>query len=62
MRCNCVGVTNASAIGCKVRRKHQHDIVDPPSMIKLLQEHSSEVTPLDTMGLIRMQEAVALLI
>src|ERR1700738_2599533 len=40
----------------------RQDIVDPPSIIKLFQEHPSDIPLVDSVEVIRMQEAVALLI
>jgi hypothetical protein len=45
-----------------VRCQHEQDIVDPPSIIKLFQEHPSDIPLVDSVEVIRMQEAVALLI
>ena len=42
--------------------QHEQDIVNPPSSLKLFQEHPSDIPLLDTVEVIRMQEAVALLI
>jgi len=53
---------DASATGSTVQCQHEQDIVDPPSIIKLFQEHPSDIPPVDTVEAIRMQEAVALLI
>src|SRR5438128_516858 len=48
--------------GSTVQCQREQDIVDPPSIIKLFQEHPSDIPPVDTVEAIRMQEAVALLI
>jgi hypothetical protein len=53
---------NASATGSTVRCQHEQYIVDPPSIIKLFQKHPSDIALVDTVEVIRMQEAVALLI
>ena len=53
---------DASTIGSTVQCQHEQDIVDPPSIIKLFQEHPSDIPPVDTVEAIRMQETVALLI
>ena len=53
---------DASATGSTVRCQHEQDIVDPPSIIKLFQEHPSDIPLVDTVELISIQEAVALLI
>jgi hypothetical protein len=53
---------DALATGSTVRCQHQQDIVDPPSIIKLFQEHPSDIPLVDTVEVIRMQEAVTLLI
>ena len=53
---------DASATGSTVQCQHEQDIVDPPSIIKLFQEHPSDIPPVDTVEAIGMQEAVALLI
>ena len=53
---------DASATGSTVQCQHEQDIVDPPSIIKLFQEHPSDIPPVDTVEAIRMQEAVALLL
>ena len=53
---------DASATGSTVRCQHEQDIVDPPSIIKLFQEHPSDIPLVDTVEVIRTQEAVALLI
>src|SRR4249920_3261213 len=53
---------DASATGSTVRCQHEQDIVDPPSIIKLFQEHPSDIPLVDSVEVIRMQEAVALLI
>jgi len=42
--------------------QHEQDIVDPPSIIKLLQEHPSDISPVGAVEQIRMQKAVTLLI
>src|SRR5215469_12374395 len=53
---------DASATGSTVRCQHELDVVDPPSIIKLFQEHPSDIPLVDTVEVICMQEAVALLI
>src|SRR6202047_2182714 len=53
---------DASATGSTVQCQHEHDVGDPPSIIKLFQQHPSDIPPVDTVEAIRMQEAVALLI
>src|ERR1700757_547718 len=53
---------DASTTGSTVRRQHKQDIVDPPSVIKLFQEHPSDIPPVGTVELICMQEAVTFLI
>src|SRR6516164_2555906 len=42
--------------------QHKQHIIDPPSIIKLFQEHPSDIPLVDTVEAIRMQEEVALLI
>ena len=42
--------------------QHEQDIIDPPSIIKLFQEHPSDIPLVGTVEAIRMQEEVALLI
>src|SRR6202030_2803182 len=53
---------DSSATGSTVRCQREQDIVDPPSIIKLFQEHPSDIPWVNTVEVIRMQEAVALLI
>jgi hypothetical protein len=53
---------DASATASTVQCQHEKDIVDPPSIIELFQEHPSDIPLVDTVEAIRMQEAVALLI
>jgi len=45
-----------------VQCQHDQDIVDPSSIIKLFQEHPSDIPLVDTVEVISIQEAVALLI
>ena len=45
-----------------MRRQHKEDIVDPSSIIELFQQHPADISPVDTIELIRMQEVVALFI
>src|ERR1700730_14929973 len=45
---------DASATGSTVQCQHEQDIVDPPSIIKLFQEHPSDIPPVDTVEAIRM--------
>src|SRR5215472_1818398 len=45
-----------------VQCQHEQDIVDPPSIVELFQEHPSDIPLVGTVEAIRMQEAVALLI
>src|SRR4029077_3587977 len=59
-RLYCLFVCDASATGSTMQCQREHDIVDPPSIIKLFQEHPSDITLMDTAEVIRMQEAVAL--
>jgi hypothetical protein len=53
---------DASTTGSTVGRQHEQDIVNPPSIIKLFQEHPSDITLVGAVELIRMQKAVTLLI
>ena len=48
--------------GSTVRRQHKQDIVDPPSIIELFQEHPPDIPAVGTMELICMHEAVSLLV
>ena len=51
-----------STTGNAVRRQHEQDIVDPSSIIELFQQHPPDIPPMDTIELIRMHEAVTLLV
>ena len=45
-----------------MRRQREQDMVDPSSIIELFQQHPPDIPPVDTIKLIRMHEAVTLLI
>jgi hypothetical protein len=51
-----------STTGGAVRLQHEQDIVDPSSIIELFQQHPPDIPPVDTMELIRLREAVTLLV
>ena len=53
---------DVSTTGSTVRRQHEQDIVDPPSIIELFQQHAPDITLVGTIELIRMHEAVTLLV
>ncbi len=53
---------DASSTASTVRRQHEQDVVNPPSIIKFFQEHPSDITSVGAVELIRMQEAVTLLV
>src|SRR5438067_13942278 len=53
---------DASATGSTVQCQHEQDVLDPPSIIKIFQEHPPDIPPVDTVEAIRMQEAVALVL
>jgi hypothetical protein len=44
---------DASATGSTVQCQREQDIVDPPSIIKLFQEHPSDIPLVDTVEVIR---------
>src|SRR6267142_1174281 len=52
----------ASETGSTVQCQHEQDIVDPPTIIKLFQEHPSDIPLVGTTELIGMHEAVTLLV
>jgi hypothetical protein len=51
-----------STTGSPVWRQHEQDIVDPSSIIEFFQQHPADITPVDTIELIRIYEAVTLLV
>ena len=51
-----------STTDSRVRRQDEQNIVDPPSIIELFQEHPSDIPPVGTVELIRTDEAVTLLV
>src|SRR6516225_6126085 len=53
---------DASATSSTVQCQHEKDIVDPPSIMELFNEHPSDIPLVGTVEVIGMQEAVALLI
>ena len=55
-------LSDASTTGTTVGRQLEQDVVNPPSIIQLFQEHPSDITSVGAAELIRMQEAVTLLI
>jgi|SRR6516165_5476572 hypothetical protein len=53
---------DTSATGSTVQCQHEKDVIDPPSIIEFFKEHPSDIPLVGTVEVIRMQEAIALLI